>query len=304
MAERFFKMIAVQNRRAIGCVLIGSVFISIGPFFVEFANVSAVTSAFYRMLIGGIAFFLIAVYRQERLLNKWIFLPALFAAAILASDLTMCNMSILYIGSGISTVLSNLEVVFLALIGFFFFQEKIPPLFGVMSCCLGIGVIFLCYIHIFEGDLHSVLGIILALGASMIYSVYLTLLKIIGIRYQTVPSTIRLSVICLLGATLLGVWMVTQKPIEFVISDWRGVACIFSNSIISQVLGWWFIAEGIGSLSLALTGGLMLTQPALTYFFDGLFLKRNISWFQICGCVLLLFTIYNITKRKTKQVNV
>ncbi|MFZ4773111.1 MAG: EamA family transporter, partial [Chlamydiia bacterium] len=64
------------------------------------------------------------------------------------------------------------------------------------------------------------------------------------------------------------------------------------NSLMSQVLGWYLITKGLNKLNLSISGLLLLTQPGLTFIFDCLFAHRNTAWYQVAGCMLLLWVVY------------
>ncbi len=102
------------------CLSAGCTLISLSPFFVEFSGLDATANSFYRMAIGGIVLFAIALLRGEKLLKANLLLPCFIAASVIALDMVAWNKSVLYIGSGLATVLANLEIVFLVLIGVFF----------------------------------------------------------------------------------------------------------------------------------------------------------------------------------------
>jgi drug/metabolite transporter (DMT)-like permease len=289
--------------RSVISVVIGSSLISFSPFFVEFSGLSAVGNSFYRMGIGGIALFCIAFFRKEKRLRSSSFWLCLLAALVISLDLITWNRSVLYIGSGLSTVLANLEIVFLVLIGTLFFGEKLLPSFFKMTALMIIGVCCLIYPYFTEIRLENTLGIICGLTASFIYSIYFLLLKIIRASNPAIATTSMLATICLSGAAILGSYMFLAPSETFAIPSLRSFGFLLGNGLLSQVLGWILITQGMQRISLSLSGILMITQPALTFIIDCLFLGRNTLWLQIAGCALLLAAVYGTTRaQKQKEV--
>lgn len=299
MVEQYSK----ESQRSIfpvTLILLGSAFISIGPFFVEFSSAHAITVTFYRLLISTIFFSALNFYRKEKI-NPKIFIFCLPAGLTLAIDLFTWNQSVLYIGSGLATLLSNLEVIFLALLGYFMFKEKIHPLFFGM-CLLILGGIYCLTCPYYSNiSTKTILGILFALGASFVYSIYLTLLKLVGSKYSEVSSVAILSVICFFGAALLGIYMMLRQSNLFIIPTWKSFYCICANGILSQIIGWWLITKGIKDVKLSLSGVLMLTQPVITFVIDCVFLHRNTLLIQQLGCATLIAAIYIIARLERKK---
>lgn len=304
MEELSYKSISAKSKTtAIVSVMMGSALISLGPFFIEFSSLNAMTSSFYRMLIGGIAFFIIALIRKDKLPDKRVLGLCLLAGITLGLDLVTWNQSVRYIGAGLSTVLANLEIIFLVLISYFFLGERISSLFLKMCLLICVGICFLIHPYFSHMDFSHSLGIFFGLGASLVYSIYLFLLKMIGAKNPKLSSISILSSICLLGALILGIVMIINPKASFVIKDLPSFYCVIANSVLSQIAGWWLITKGIRSISLSLSGILLLVQPALTFILDCLFLGRNTDCLQLFGCFILLTAVYaTMKKEKEKEV--
>ena len=250
------------------------------------------------MVIGGIIFSLISLFRGEQIPSKRSLSLCFLAGLLLSLDLLALNQSVLYLGAGLSTVIANLQIIFLTLIGFYFYREKLPPVFLKMCGLIVLSVYFLIFPYLSKLSIENVLGIACGFGASLIYAVYLLLLKVIGRACSDTSATAMLAIICLFGSFSLAVFMYFYDRSSFLLSSWRSFFCIGCNSLVSQILGWWLIARGIKQLSLSLSGVLLLTQPAFTFCFDALFLGRNTAIVQLVGCSLLLGAVYMVIKRK------
>lgn len=304
MLERFCNLIfkSEQSRSILG-MLIGSIFIGVGPFFVKFSAVSAETNTFYRLLVGTVFFMVYSLVKKELRINLSFFAFAIFSGGLLVLDLFLWNQGVLYVGPGISTILANLEIVFLVLLGRLFFAEKVDARFLWLLACIAIGSWALLSPLLPELTLqsNSALGIFFALSASLSYALYIFSIKFISQKFPEQTSTGILTISCLTGCILLGVVIWSRDLKMFSLPSWHSGMSIFTNAILSQVIGWYLISKGIARLSLSLSGLILLLQPAITFFLDSLFLARNANWLQMAGCLCLLSSIFIATKKQKIQ---
>lgn len=305
MGELFYNpVLKTTSTKPIACLAIGTSLIAIGPFFVEFSGLAAIESSFYRVLIGGIAFLIIGLIRNEKLPNfrfAWLYMAA---AIMIAIDLFLCNQSILYIGSGLATVLSNLEVIFLLMIGALFFKEKINRSFPITCLCICAGIYFLIQPNLSEMHKNLIVGVSCALFASFVFSLYLLILKSISNYTPNTSTATNLGVICFFATIIIGIVIAYTPQATFALPvSWSGIMCVVMYGLISQVAGWWLISEGLKQLNLSTSGVLFLLQPTITYLGDCIFLGRNTGTLQILGCFILLTMVYisivNEEKRKS-----
>lgn len=304
MPEPFCKFVFRSERtQAIFAMLIGSMLISLGPFFVEFSTVSAETNTFYRLLVGSVFFFFYSYVKKEFKMDPKFLTICILAGGLLVLDLLLWNQSVLYIGAGLSTVLSNIEIVFLILIGRAFFKERAPANASLLLGFITIAIYSLLYPVLPSITWKSALGITLALSASLSYALYIFSIKYISQKFPKHTSIGLLSIACLTGCFLMGIFILSKDINMFCLPSWHSAIYIFTNSILSQVAGWWFISKGISRLSLSLSGLLLLLQPAITFSLDCFFLKRNTHWLQIIGCLCLLASVYIATKNQQKESN-
>lgn len=299
MEELFSKIGFPLKSKAIFYIVLGCIFIAFGPFFVEFSGTEAITSSFYRLVIGAVAFLIIAWLQKEKMPKARYFWLYLLAGLTITFDLVACNQSILYIGSGLSTILSNLEIVFLLIFGFIFFNERLPRAYFQMCLLILLGICCLVQPYFLEIHPDQFLGILFALGASFIYAIYLLLLKVIGKKNSASSPAATLGLVCFWGAIILGAFIAWSPQATFYLpNEWQSIFCILAYSILSQVFGWWFITKGLNEVSLSISGIIFLTQPALTFICDCLFLGRNTHWFQLLGGTILIVTVYLTIKEE------
>lgn len=283
-------------------MIIGSVFIATGPFLIEFTTLNPVTATFYRMLIGGIILSFCTFLKKEAFPQGKAIFFCCIAGLFLALDLVVWNQSVRLIGSGVSTVLANLEVIFLGIIGHLFLNQKISKVFiGICGLVL-IGSGCLLYPYLLSLTTHSILGVSYSLAGSLFFSFYLLILQKIRNQFPELSSFSCLSYICLFGSLILAFFMLIIKTQTFEINSLQSFYFVLANSLLSQVLGGFLILRSINQLPIALSGVLLLTQPALTFIFDCIFIGRNTQFLQLFGCFIILSAVYIAAAKEQEKV--
>ena len=283
-----FKRSYQQVSKPVLFLVLGAISTAIGPFFVEYSSVDAIGNTFYRLLIGAMFFLFYTLFKNQLFFSIRSFCMCSVAALALVLDLVAWNQGILSIGPGLSTVLGNLEVVFLCIIGWLLFNEKHSSLLFKMICVIAAGVGMLIFPYFFSVSSQATWGICLAIGSSFFYSIYLTILKDISINNPKLNAICMLNWICLLGAFILGVFIYLHPSLSFTIPTTKSFYFILINAVLSQIIGWWLITAGIKYVKLSISGVVLLLQPALTFMFDAILFGKNTQPIQIVGCLVLL----------------
>lgn len=283
-------------------MIIGSVLIASGPFLIEFTTLNAVTATFYRMLIGGAILALFTFLKKEAFPQGKAIFFCFIAGLFLTLDLVVWNQSVRLIGSGLSTVLANLEVIFLGIIGHFFLKQRVSFLFVGICGLVMMGIVCLINPYLSSLTAHSILGILYSLAGSFFFSLYLLVLQKIRNQFSEFSSFSCLSYICLFGALILAVFMVGIQTQSFKIDSLQSFYFVLANSLLSQVFGGFLISRSINQLPIALSGVLLLTQPALTFLFDCVFIGRNTQILQLLGCFIILLAVYIAATKEREKI--
>src|SRR5712691_11006425 len=106
--------------------LLGVLTISFSAVFVRLAAVSPVTATFFRALYAlpvlAIAWFLQRSTDRRARRERWL---AFGSGLVLAIDLDLWHESIALVGAGLSTVIANVQVVFVAAAAWILYGEKV-----------------------------------------------------------------------------------------------------------------------------------------------------------------------------------
>src|SRR5262245_13485198 len=159
--------------------LVGVVGISFSAVFIRLALVSPVTATFYRSAYAIPV--LAAIWwwgrvRDER--SRRDHLLAFVSGLFLAADLNLWHESIALIGAGLATVLPNVQIVFVALLGWWFQGEKPSARTLIMIAIVLTGVVLTSGLA--RGDaygVHPVRGVALGMAAGACYGVFLLVFR-------------------------------------------------------------------------------------------------------------------------------
>ncbi len=294
------RSIAGSGKAALFSILLGAVLISTSAPWVKIADVAPTTAGFYRMLIGGVLLFVICLI-QRRVV--WMGVGYLFRLAppafFFALDLAFWHRSIHSIGPGLATILANLQVFFLAVIGFLFLREKITLRFSIGLITAFSGVFMLVGLDWSEvtEDYHQ--GVIFGLLTALSYTGFLLTMR----RVQSFPDTLsplaNLAMISLLCGAMLAI-QVGFEDNSFAIPDLNSLLALLALGVFCQVIGWLLITRAMPSLPASIVGVVLLLQPALSMVWDVIFFDRPTSHLDIVGSVMVLLGLYLATRLETR----
>lgn len=285
-----------QRRTAIIQLLIGATIIGTNGLMVRFADTPPTVSAFWRMSLSGILLALLVQFRHgwQPLSKKawaWIALPSI----AFAIDLWMWHRSILIVGPGLSTLLANAQVFFMALAGVLFFGEKLTPrfIFGVLLAFFGLWLLL-------GGDWATLpeeyrWGVWLGLATGIAYAAYNIGIKRSQAEAKATSTRAPVEqVLCLAAfgsAACLGVMGMIEGA-SFAIPSWKSFGILLTLAAVGHCLSWILISRSIAVLSVAMVGLLLLVQPMVAYLLDVVLLDHPTSPRQWAGLLVTLLGIF------------
>lgn len=287
MFERLLKFFATPYI----AVPFGALIISFSPVLVRLSSVSPDSSAFYRVLFGGITLMIFAFIKREKIqapLKIW-GLVAL-TGVFFAIDLQCWHRAIGYVGPGLATILGNLQVFCTAAFGALLFNEIISKRLIVALPLAVIGLFLLIGLDINQLSTEIIYGLIFGILTAISYSCYIICLRQSQSTDTKLPLFANMGIISLLTALCVGIAM-TATGVSFVIPTPHDWGYLLVYGVFCQGVGWAFISKGLPNLPAAIAGLLMLLQPALAFVWDVLFFKRPTGAYGLVGVALVLFAI-------------
>lgn len=278
--------------RALLQVLVGGLLISFSGVFVKLAQVGPSTSAFYRVFFGGFTLLVLALIRRESFVaSRQIWTIVFLASLFFALDLEVWHRSIIYIGPGLATILSNFQVFILAFIGILFFGEKLSKRLVAALPTAFCGLWFLVGVDMDNLPEKTVLGIVLGLTTALCYASYILALRRSQNRPDKLPPMANMAVISL-GTSLFSFLFTLFHGESFAIPTLVDGGYLLAYGILCQGIGWVLLSTSLPLLPPSIGGLLLLIQPTFSFIWDILFFQRPTGPFGLLGACLAIFAIW------------
>ncbi len=282
-------------------LFIGAALISLSPVWVKLVDVSATTSGFYRVAIGGVALTLYLVLTGQRVrFSRRVWLVLLAAALFFSLDLWFWHRSIQYIGPGLSTLLANFQVFIMTAFGIVVLREspRLVQVVAIPMALVGLALIVGLDWGALSEDYR--LGVIFGLLTAVAYAGYLLSMR--RARQDSPhPVPIReIAVISLVCAVMLGTSALAEGQ-SLAVPTLTDAAWLGAYGLLSHSLGLMFIASSLPHVSTTQAGVALLLQPTLSFIWDVLFFARPMTPRELVGAIIALAAIYLGARTSSKQ---
>lgn len=266
--------------------LLGILSISFSAVFVRLAAVSPVTATFFRAAyaLPILVVLWIAQRGKDRRTRRerWL---ALASGLVLAVDLDLWHESIILVGAGLSTVIANTQVIFVAAAARLLYREPLPP-----SRVALIGIVF-TGVALTSGlgrsDAYGsapILGVVLGVLAGLSYSTFLLVFreanKTASRAGPLLDSTI--------GTTIGALASTFIDPHFTLLPPPSAQLWLVLLAINSQVIGWLLIGAALPKLPAIETSVLLVGQPVITLVWGVLLFGEHLSRLQWIGAAIVL----------------
>ena len=274
--------------------LLGVLCISFSAVFIRLALVSPVTATFYRAAyaIPILALVWLSGRRGDRrgLRER---LLAFGSGLFLAADLDLWHESIALVGAGLGTVIPNVQIVFVVLVGWLYQGER--PRARTMML---IGVI-LAGVALTSGlgraDAYGTQpgrGVAFGVAAGLCYAVYLIVFRssnrgLVPPAGPLLDATVGMAAGALLSAGF-------DPQFTFSVAG-RAHLWLAALAVVSQVVGWLLIATALPRLPALATSVLLLTQPVFAIIWGVLFFDERQSPVQWIGSAIVLAGVASLS---------
>ena len=268
----------------------GAVLIGFAPIFVKWSTLSSSAISFYRMLFAIPFLFFLNYALNRRFIfkvkNKKTIFYAAIASLAFTTDLTLWHYSMNITSVSNATIIVNSAPIFVALLGFIFFKEKLSKAFMTSFLITYIGITGLIYYsnNYING---KVLGDILCLVAALFYAVYLLVIAKLG-KENSLNIIFYTTLFCCLFSVLpmliQGGNMIPTSKFEWI--------NLLSLAFLCQFGGQYFITHGIGKISASEGSIGLLMQPITATILAAFLFNEILNITQIIFVFIALFGIY------------
>jgi drug/metabolite transporter (DMT)-like permease len=214
--------------------------------------------------------------------GRWL---ARIAGVFLAADLIVWSHSIADIGAGLGTVVTNLQVVIVALLGWLVLGERPRPALLVALPVMFGGLILVGGLASAGGyGTHPELGVAFGAGVAVLYAVYILMLRQAAAGSPAVATLFEAT----LGATAASLVLGLALRDFRLGPAWPALGWLLLLALTSQVIGWLLITVSMPRLPAWLVSALLLVQPAGSLALGALVLGERPSPVQLAGVAVML----------------
>ena len=268
---------------------LGAILISFSGVWVRLADVEAARSAFLRLAYAlPLLAVLVAVRagggNPER---RWLQPLAVAAGLLFGVNLVAWHASIGIIGAGLGTVLPNLQVVVVGLLGVLLFRERPRPGFWIALPVVLLGIWLLSALGrpvIADGSVP--VGVGLGVLAGVTYGTWLVVLRVARTREGGSSAPQMLWSLSLGGLVVTGVVAVVEGVAGP--AGWPADGWLLVLAFGSQVVGWLLLTSSIHLLPAAATSVALLLQPVLALVWGAALLQEPVGLPQVAGAAIVL----------------
>lgn len=268
-------------------VIIGSLFISMTGIFINWSGVSPSTSTAFRCLLALPLIALLAVVEVSRRggISARSVAIHLVAGAALGVDFALWTQSMHLIGTGMSTVITNVQVVLVPAISWLLFRTPVPRRFAFAMPFLVAGVALASGAlggHLPRGT--SLGGAFLALASGIGFAAYIL---IAGRAAPPGRPATKLAVVTV-GAGLSGAMVGLPFGGFDRAPGWDAMIWLLGLAVCSQVCGWMLVGSGLPRIPAFVSASLLMLQPAIFVVTGMLVLGERPTAGQLLGCTLII----------------
>jgi drug/metabolite transporter (DMT)-like permease len=277
-------------------LFLGILCISWSAIFVKLADVSGLSSAFYRMFIGFLGILPIWLLRQKTIADKKSIRIAVLCGVIFACDIAVWNISILLTKAAISTLIANLAPVWVGIGAILFMKEKPGKIFWIGTVIALFGVAIIVGIDkIYTSQLNT--GHFLAILASLFYAFYLLIMRKGRLKMDTVTFT---TISMLASSVVLFVIAIAtgSRLWGFSTPSWEALAGV---GLISQLGGWLAINYAMAYMPATIASVSLLSQSVFTALIAIPVLGEKLTRMELFGAVIVLSGIFLVNKKMFKR---
>ena len=266
--------------------------ISFSGVWVKIAQVTASSSAFYRVFFGGIFLFIAVIAKGEvkPRQNPKFWLVGI-CGFLFALDLYLYHLAIQTIGPGLGTLIPNFQVFILTAVGILFFKEKIRILFLISIPLAIFGLFLIVGINWNQTGPLFRWGVYCGLGAAVCYAGFLLSLRKLQADQVGLSMFYVLLVVSVTAAPFLSmeIWRTGDT---FQIPNGKSLFSLLALGLFSQSMGWLLITNALPKVRTSLSGFILLLQPALAFVWDVWLFHRPTTWLNWIGVGIILMAIY------------
>ena len=270
------------------CLLTGGCAIAFAPIFVRLSDTGPVASAFWRAALAAPLLWLWVFRQKDRDESAGPTLPIVAAGLFFALDLGVWHWSIVWTSVANSTLLANLASIYVTLMGWLVWKQRVSRLFVVGMVAALVGMFVLVGPNFRVGGTRF-MGDLLGAPTAIFYGSYLLAIKVARDAQSSTARIMAWSTTITALALLPVAWL---SPQPYWPSSGTGWLVVLGLALVTQILGQGLIAYAFAHLPASLSSVSLLIQPVMAALFAWLLFGEAIGAAQFAGGVIVLAGIW------------
>lgn len=288
-----------SNNRILAYLALTAGILSLGmtAMFVRWAEAPGPVTGFYRLAIAAALTTPLFIHRQRtaRPTPRAHLLIPLLGGLFAACDFALWNSAALFTSASSVTLLGNTSPLWVALVSWLFFRERLR-----LDFWLGLALALAGAVFIVGQDflLHPTLGLgdLMACGAAIFYAAYMLTTQ----RGRVNLDVFRYWWLASLSASfgLLVICLVMRFPLTgYPLQSWL---IFLVSALVSQIIGYMSISYALGHLPASVVSTTLIGQPIVTTILAVPLLGEMPGPIQILGGLIALTGIYIVNQSHTR----
>lgn len=281
--------------------LAGALAISFSGIFFGLSGVDPLSGAFFRVAYALPVLFLIWFAYRDRDKRTWQKRLLAFGSGFLMGvDMVVWHTAIGHIGAGLSTLIANSQVVFVAIAAWLVLSERPSRRILIAIPVVLIGVALVSGLG--RGDAfgsNPVLGTLLALVSAIFYAGFILTFR--GANNIQAPPAGPLMEATAGGVVTVLILSIFFGGIDFA-PTWPAHGWLIALALGSQVAGWLLIGYALPRLPAVETATIILVQPVLTMVWASIIFDERPSPIQLLGAALVLAGVGFVAVARARRV--
>ena len=282
-----------RGRLALAALIIGAIAIGLSPIFVRLSDIGPTASAFWRVALAAPALWAWAWFaapaKSAGASPRRRYNPALIAVGLsFAGDLSFWHWSIKFTSVANATLLANLAAVFVTLVAWLWFRERISRTFIFGMAVALAGTVTLTGRSMSTHSSH-LLGDAFGVITALFYTAFLILTKRLrDAGYSTafiVSRATLVTAIALLPLALLSDGALYPTTL-------RGWSVLLALALISHAGGQTLIAYALAHLPAAFSSVTLMLEPVVAALLAWVLFGERLGPLELAGAALVLTGIY------------
>ena len=286
--------------------LAGSLCIAFSPILIALSGASPGTATVFRCVLALPLLVPLGLWERRRRLRRSAGsgvapgrgrpVLVVVGGALLGLDMTLWTASLHAVGAGVSTVLVNVQVVFLPLLAFLVLGERIRATFLLLVPVMLVGIALAGGLADGgaggSGGSAPLFGTVTALVAAAAYAGYILLIRIgsaPGERFA--PVALATAAAAASSAVVGGLWQGVDLTPGWVATGWLALL-----ALVGQVMGWVLLATALPRLPSATGASILLLQPVGAVGLGMVVLAEYPSALQLLGCGVVIGSVVLATR--------